>query len=100
MFEPMMKVEVLCPEDNLGDVIGDLNSRRANIDEISDRVNLKVITGLVPIAETFNYSSKLRSLTAGRGTYSMEPNGYAPVPKSVRENIVKEIEEMRKAQKS
>jgi len=99
-LEPMMKVEVLCPEDNLGDVIGDLNSRRANIDEISDRVNLKVITGLVPIAETFNYSSKLRSLTAGRGTYSMEPNGYAPVPKSVRENIVKEIEEMRKAQKS
>jgi elongation factor G len=99
-LEPMMKVEVLCPEDNLGDVIGDLNSRRANIDEITDRVNLKVITGTVPIAETFNYSSKLRSLTAGRGTYSMEPKGYAPVPQSVRESIVKEVEEMRKAKQS
>jgi len=96
-LEPMMKIEVLVPEDNLGDVIGDLNSRRAAIDEIADRANLKVITGMVPIAETFNYSSKLRSLTAGRGTYSMEPEGYAPVPASVRESIIKEVEEMRKA---
>ncbi len=96
-LEPQMKIEVMCPEENLGDVIGDLNSRRANIGEIADRLNLKVITGTVPIAETFNYSSKLRSLTAGRGTYSMEPQGYAPVPQSVRESIVKEVEEMRKA---
>jgi len=96
-LEPMMKIEVLVPEENLGDVIGDLNSRRASIGDISTRLNLKVITGSVPIAETFNYSSKLRSLTAGRGTYSMEPSGYAPVPESVREKIVKEVEEMRKA---
>ena len=96
-LEPLMKIEVLVPEDHLGDVIGDLNSRRANIQEISDRLNLKVITGTVPIAEMFNYSSKLRSMTAGRGTYSMEPEGYAPVPQSVKEDILKEIEEMKAA---
>jgi elongation factor G len=91
-----MKIEVLVPEANLGDVIGDLNSRRANIEEIADRMHLKVITGKVPIAEMFNYSSRLRSLTAGRGTYSMEPAGYMPVPASVAESIVKEVEELRK----
>jgi elongation factor G len=96
-LEPMMKIEVLIPEENLGDVIGDLNSRRAQIGDITERLNLKVITGSVPIAETFNYSSRLRSLTAGRGTYSMEPQGYAPVPKSVAESIVKEVEEIRQA---
>ncbi|MCB9897626.1 MAG: elongation factor G [Planctomycetes bacterium] len=96
-LEPMMKFEVLVPEDNLGDVIGDLNSRRANINDISNRANLKVITGAVPIAEMFNYTSRLRGMTAGRGTFSMQPEGYAPVPASVREQIIKEVEEMRKA---
>ena len=96
-LEPVMKIEVLTPEEHLGDVIGDLNSRRAQIGEIGDRLHIKVITGRVPIAEMFNYSSKLRSLTAGRGTYSMEPDGYEPVPKAVAEDIVKEVEEMRKA---
>ena len=95
-LEPVMKIEVLIPEENLGDVIGDLNSRRANIAEIGDRLNLKVITGTVPIAEMFNYSSRLRSLTAGRGTYSMEHEGYSAVPASVSEDIVKEVEEIRK----
>jgi elongation factor G len=76
-LEPIMKIEVLVPDTNLGDVIGDLNSRRANIEEIADRMHLKVITGKVPIAEMFNYSSRLRGLTAGRGTYSMEPAGYS-----------------------
>ncbi len=95
-LEPIMKIEVLVPETNLGDVIGDLNSRRSNIDEIADRMHLKVITGKVPIAEMFNYSSRLRSLTAGRGTYSMEPSGYQAVPASVAESIVKEVEELKK----
>jgi elongation factor G len=98
-LEPMMKIEVLVPDTNLGDVIGDLNSRRASIEEIADRMHLKVITGKVPIAEMFNYSSKLRSMTAGRGTYSMEPAGYAPVPVSVSQAIVKELEELKKQRK-
>jgi len=95
-LEPIMKIEVLVPDTNLGDVIGDLNSRRANIEEIADRMHLKVITGKVPIAEMFNYSSRLRGLTAGRGTYSMEPAGYSAVPVSVSEQIVKELEELKK----
>ena len=89
-------IEVLVPEENLGDVIGDLNSRRANIAEIAERVSLKVVTGTVPIAEMFSYSSKLRGMTAGRGTFSMEPDGYKPVPASVSEQIIKEVEELRK----
>jgi elongation factor G len=98
-LEPLMKIEVLVPDTNLGDVIGDLNSRRASIEEIADRMHLKVITGKVPIAEMFNYSSKLRGMTAGRGTYSMEPAGYAPVPASVSQAIVKELEELKKRRK-
>jgi len=99
-LEPMMKFEVLIPDDNLGDVIGDMNSRRASIAEISDRLNLKAITGTVPIAEMFNYSSRLRGMTAGRGTYSMEPEGYAPVPQSVTASILEELEELKQAKKS
>jgi elongation factor G len=98
-LEPVMKFEVLVPDDYVGDVIGDLNSRRANISEISERLNLKVISGSVPIAEMFNYSSKLRGMTAGRGTYSLEPEGYMPVPASVKEAILKELEELRKPKK-
>ena len=98
-LEPMMKFEVLVPDEYLGDVIGDINSRRANISEIVQRLNLKVISGTVPIAEMFNYSSKLRSITAGRGTYSMEPQGYAPVPESIKSGILEEIEEMKKAKR-
>jgi len=95
-LEPIMKIEVLVPEEYLGDAIGDLNSRRTQIGEITDRLNVKVITGRVPIAEMFNYSSRLRSLTAGRGTYSMETDGYEAVPKSVADDIRAEVEEMRK----
>ena len=94
-LEPIMKIEVLTPEENLGDVIGDLNSRRAQIADIGDRLHIKVINGKVPIAEMFNYSSRLRSLTAGRGTYSMEPQGYEPVPSSVAETIIKEVQELK-----
>ncbi len=95
-LEPMMKIEVLVPENFLGDVIGDLNSRRAAIEEIVDRMHIKCITGKVPIAEMFNYSSRLRGLTQGRGTYSMEPSGYAAVPASIAEKIVAEVEELKK----
>jgi elongation factor G len=96
-LEPIMKIEVVVPEEYMGDVIGDLNSRRATISDISNRANLKAIKGSVPIAEMFNYTSRLRGMTAGRGTFSMEPEGYAAVPLSVREDIIKEVEEIRKA---
>ncbi len=89
-LEPMMKIEVQTPEEFLGDVIGDVNSRRATIEEITDRMNIKVITGRVPIAEMFSYSSKLRGMTQGRGTYSMEPDGYQAVPESIADEIRKE----------
>ncbi|MGQ0552530.1 MAG: elongation factor G [Planctomycetota bacterium] len=96
ILEPVMKIEVLVPEPNLGDVIGDLNSRRASIEEIADRMHLKVVTGKVPIAEMFSYSSKLRGMTQGRGTYSMEPAGYSPVPASVALLVMAEYEELKK----
>jgi elongation factor G len=98
-LEPLMKFEVLVPDDYLGDVIGDLNSRRANIAEIAERLNLKAISGTVPIAEMFSYSSRLRGMTAGRGTYSMEPEGYSPVPESVKTKILEELEELKKGAK-
>ncbi len=97
-LEPIMKFEVLVPEEYLGDVIGDLNRRRAQIGEVDDRLGVKLITGYVPIAEMFSYSSTLRSLTAGRGTYSMEPDGYQPVPQSVAEDIRRDIEEQKRKQ--
>jgi len=95
-LEPIMKIEVVVPEESLGDVVGDLNSRRATIEEIGSRRELKVVTGSVPIAETFNYTSTLRSITGGRGNASMEPGGYATVPASVADQIVKEVAELEK----
>ena len=90
LLEPVMKVEVQTPEDYLGDVIGDLNSRRARIADIDSRAGLRVIHGEVPIAEMFAYSSRLRSITQGRGTYSMEPQGYQPVPEETAKSVYEE----------
>jgi len=71
----------LCPEKFLGDVVGDLSSKRAKIKEMSDRSNLKVIDALVPLAEMFGYATSLRSITEGRGTFTMEFDHYEEVPK-------------------
>jgi elongation factor G len=86
-LEPLMKFEVQVPEEYLGDVIGDLNTRRAHISDIVSRGPLRVLKGMVPVAETFAYASRLRSLTQGRGTCSMEPVKYAPVPAEVAKTI-------------
>jgi elongation factor G len=92
VLEPIMKVEVVVPEKYLGDVVGDLNSRRAQISEMKDRSNTKVIDAQVPLAEMFGYATQLRSITQGRGSYSMEFKQYSDVPS----NVVKEIIENRK----
>ncbi|MDP2942363.1 MAG: elongation factor G [Candidatus Omnitrophota bacterium] len=88
LLEPIMEIEVTIPEEFLGQVIGDINSRRAKIESIKQRANAKVLAGTVPLAEMFGYASALRSLTQGRGTYTMEPSCYSEVPKQIAEKII------------
>jgi len=88
LLEPIMKIEVVVPEKFLGDVVGDLSSKRAKIKEMSDRSNLKVIDALVPLAEMFGYATSLRSITEGRGTFTMEFDHYEEVPKNIAETII------------
>jgi len=88
LLEPLMKIEITTPEEFMGDVIGDLSSKRGQINEMSDRNDLKIISGLVPLASMFGYATSLRSLTQGRASYSMELDHYAEVPKNVEKEIV------------
>ena len=90
ILEPMMKVTVIVPEEYMGDVIGDLNSRRGLIRGMEDRAGAKQINARVPLSEMFGYVNDLRSKTQGRGQYTMEPDGYEPVPKSISESIISE----------
>ena len=83
-----MDLEVEVPEQYMGDVIGDLNSRRVRISALGDRGNLKVIRGFAPLNEMFGYSTNVRSLTQGRATYTMEPSFFQEVPKNISEKIV------------
>ena len=87
-LEPIMKLEVVVPEEYLGEVVGDLNSRRCRILEMGQRANVKVIRGEVPLGEMFGYATKVRSLTQGRGSFSMEPFAYQEVPASQKEKIM------------
>ena len=89
ILEPLMKVEVEVPEDYMGDVIGDLNRRRGQVNNMSDRSGNKIIDAFVPLSEMFGYSTDLRSATQGRATYSMEFDHYEEVPKNVSEEIIK-----------
>ncbi|HIZ98399.1 MAG TPA: elongation factor G [Candidatus Janibacter merdipullorum] len=91
LMEPMMKVEVRTPEDYMGDVIGDINSRRGQVQSMEDVSGAKVVTGLVPLSEMFGYVGDLRSKTQGRANYSMEFDSYAEVPKTVAEEIIKKV---------
>ena len=88
LLEPIMKVEVTMPEEYMGDVIGDINSRRGRIEGMDDLGGGKIVRGYVPLAEMFGYSTDLRSKTQGRGNYSMFFEKYEPVPKSVQEKII------------
>ncbi|MBR2214404.1 MAG: elongation factor G [Selenomonadaceae bacterium] len=88
LLEPYVKVEVIVPEEYMGDVIGDLNSRRGRIDGMEARNGAQVINGFVPLSEMFGYSTDLRSKTQGRGNYSMEVSHYDEVPKNIADQIV------------
>ena len=88
LLEPIMKLEVVIPSQFLGDVIGDLSARRGRIEETYDRVNLKVIDAKVPLAEMFGYATSLRSLTEGRGTFTMEFDKYEEIPQNITTEII------------
>ncbi|MBI2050473.1 MAG: elongation factor G [Parcubacteria group bacterium] len=88
LLEPVMKVEAVTPEEFMGDVVGDLNSKRAKILEMNDRINMKVILAEVPLSEMFGYATSLRSMTQGRASYSMEFLNYQEVPRNVAAEIV------------
>ena len=88
LLEPIMKVEVTMPEEYMGDVIGDINSRRGRIEGMDDLGGGKIVRGYVPLAEMFGYSTDLRSKTQGRGNYSMFFEKYEPVPKNVQEKVL------------
>ena len=88
LLEPIMRVEVTMPEEYMGDVIGDINSRRGRIEGMDDLGGGKIVRGFVPLSEMFGYSTDLRSRTQGRGNYSMFFEKYEPVPKSVQEKIL------------
>ena len=88
ILEPIMKVVVIVPEEYMGDVIGDISSRRGNIQGMEDRNGVKQINALVPLSEMFGYSNDLRSKSQGRGQYVMEPHSYVQVPKNIADGIV------------
>ncbi|HNR80806.1 MAG TPA: elongation factor G, partial [Candidatus Pacearchaeota archaeon] len=88
LLEPIMKLEVTIPQEFFGDVIGDLSSRRGRIEETQDQMESKIIDVKVPLSEMFGYATNLRSLTQGRGTFTMEFDHYEEVPANVAQEIV------------
>ena len=88
LLEPVMKVEVIMPEEYMGDVIGDINSRRGRIEGMEPKNGVQVVRGFVPLAEMFGYATDLRSNTQGRATYSMQFDHYEPVPNSIAEKVL------------
>ena len=91
LMEPMMKVEVVVPEEYLGDVMGDINSRRGNIDNMGQRKDAHILNAVVPLAKMFGYATDLRSITQGRAVFHMEFSNFKEVPNSVKEEIIEKI---------
>src|SRR4029078_9302825 len=91
ILEPMMSVEVTTPEDYMGDVIGDLNSRRGQIQSMEELSGAPVVNALVPLSEMFGYVGDLRSRTQGRASYSMQFDSYAEVPRNVADEIIQKV---------
>ncbi len=89
LLEPLMKVEVVVPEEYLGDIMGDVTSRRGRVEGMEARGNAQVVKAFVPLSEMFGYATSLRSNTQGRGTYTMHFDHYEEVPKSIAEEIIK-----------
>ena len=88
ILEPIMRVEITVPEEYMGDVIGDVNSRRGRMEGMEARSGAQIIRGFIPLSEMFGYATDLRSKTQGRGTYAMEPSHYEEVPKSILDTII------------
>ena len=88
LLEPVMAVEVVTPEDYMGDVMGDISSRRGKVQGMEMRLNTQVVSARVPLAEMFGYATDLRSATQGRATYSMQFESYEPAPRNVSEEVV------------
>ena len=88
IVEPIMKVEVIVPEEFMGEVIGDLNSRRGHVQGTEDRANARVIAAMVPLAQMFGYVTDLRSKTQGRGSYSMEFDHYEVLPQNLADQVI------------
>ena len=91
LMEPMMKVEVVVPEEYLGDVMGDINSRRGNIESMGQRKDAHVLNAIVPLAKMFGYATDLRSITQGRAVFHMEFSNFKEVPNSVKEEIIEQV---------
>ena len=89
ILEPIMRVEVVIPEEYLGDIMGDITSRRGRVEGMDARGNAQVVRSMVPLAQMFGYATSLRSNTQGRGVFSMHFDHYEEVPKSIAEEIIK-----------
>jgi len=99
LLEPIMKLEVITPEEFFGDVSGDLNSRRGQIQEVGERTNIKIIKAIAPLANMFGYATSLRSISSGRASFTMEFDHYDPVPHNIAEEIIGKYETARAAGK-
>jgi elongation factor G len=91
LLEPIMKVEVITPDENMGDVMGDLNKRRGQLEGMDTRGNAQVIKAKVPLSEMFGYVTTLRTITSGRATSTMEFSHYAEVPKAIAEEVLANV---------
>jgi elongation factor G len=89
ILEPIMKLEVLTPEENMGDIVGDLNRRRGQVNSMDDRAGSKVVKASVPLSEMFGYVTSLRTLSSGRATSTMEFSHYAETPSNISEEVIK-----------
>ena len=88
ILEPMMKLEVITPEENMGDIVGDLNRRRGQVNDMGDRNGAKVVKADVPLSEMFSYVTTLRTLSSGRATSTMEFSHYAETPSNISEEVI------------
>ena len=91
LMEPVMKIEVVTPDKNVGDVTGDLNKRRAILQGISAKAGYQVVKAIVPLSEMFGYVTALRTITSGRATSSMEFDSYAQAPESITEEVINKV---------
>jgi len=87
ILEPIMKIQVLMPQEFLGDITGDISSKRGKIEAMTDRINIKVVDAFIPLSEMFGYATKLRSMTQGRGSFTMEFDHYEGVPQNIAQLI-------------